>query len=261
MNHNKNNLIIKRESKMLSAVKDILTKEVDVKEFLEMEIELTKLKQLLATEIKLKEFLVKEIDLSSLMSKKSSEDSMLERISSDQAVDEIDISAETNSSIDVTKQLASNVKNDLPVFDYFLIELLTEQHKNIRSTFNRLMSFAIEKDYVKASGHLEIFNGKIRQHYKKADVGLYAYLRTYVRIKYPQREKAFSQLSLEMKNNSIEIFYIISQSPNIPVTEKTYDAFMKEFMAVGKLMNDRINREQDLLFKMYEQTNVVKTIS
>ena len=96
---------------------------------------------------------------------------------------------------------------------------------------------------------------------KKTDIELYAYLRTYVQIKYPKREKAFTQLSLEMKNNSIEIFYIISQSPSIPMSEKTYNAFMKEFMAVGKLMNERINREKELLFKMYEQTNSAKNIS
>ena len=279
---------------MLSSVKDILTKEVDVKEFLAMEIELTKLKQLLSTEIKvkeflemeveltnlkqllsteikLKEFLVQEIDLKSFLSNKSPADSEIESKSSDKFVDEIsigemDFSSDLEPSVEVitdATELPSQkkVKRDLPAHDYSLIDTLNEEHKKIRFVYNRLMSFTIEKDYSKVAGQLEIFNGEIREHYQKADTNLYAYLKTYVQIKYPQREKAFAQLNLEMKNISIEIFYIISQSPNIPLTEKTYNAFMKEFMAVGKLMNERINQEKSLLFKMYEQTNTAKSIS
>jgi len=252
---------------MLSTVKDILTKEVDVKKFLEMEIELTKLKQLLLTEIKLKEFLVQEIDLTSFLYKKSPTDSINESISSDETtIGETGVSSNSKPSVEVitdATELQSSVKEkrDLPAYDYTLIDSLHEEHKEIRFIYNRLMSFTIDKDYEKVANQLEAFNGEIRQHYQKSDTNLYAYIKTYVQIKYPQREKAFAQLSLEMKNNSIEIFYIISQSPNIPLTEKTYDAFMKEFLAVGKLMNERINREKELLFKMYEQTNAEKSIS
>lgn len=256
---------------MLNAVKDILTKDVDVKKFLEMEIELTKVKKLLATEIKLKEFLVQEIDLKSFLSNRSSQDLDAALVDSDTARESLtlDITGVTSNpspsielapeTTELQPQLA--VKKNLPAFDFSLIDTLKAEHKEIRFIYNCLMSLTIEKNYGKVAGQLESFNGEIRVHYQKADVSLYAYLRTYVQIKYPQREKAFAQLSLEMKNNSIEIFYIISQSPNIPLSDKTYDAFMIEFMAVGKLMNERINREQELLFKMYEQTNAVKTIS
>jgi len=36
---------------------------------------------------------------------------------------------------------------------------------------------------------------------------------------------------------------------------------MKDFMSVGKLLNERILREESVLFKMYQQTNSVKNIS
>ena len=252
-------------------VKELLTKEIDIKEFLAMEIELTKLKQLLATEIKLKEFLVQEIDLKSFLSSKSPKGSEIKSKDSDVAVDDISIgekgvSSRSEPAVEVITDAAEikspkKVKRDLPAHDYALIESLAAEHKKIRFIHNRLMSLTIEKDYAKVAGQLEIFNGEIREHYQKADTNLYAYLKTYVQIKYPQREKAFAQLNLEMKNISIEIFYIITQSPNIPLTEKSYDAFLQEFMAVGKLMNERINREQNLLFKMYEQTHTAKSIS
>jgi len=242
-------------------VKGILTKEVKVKEFLDMEIELTKLKQLLATEIKLKEFLVQEIDLATLLSNKSQNLS---------EADELDLSSKTitedtvssnKTKVEGEEDTTIAAKKDLPAFDYALIDSLNEDHKQIRFVFNRLMKFAVEKDYEKVSGQLEVFNQEIREHYQRTDTELYKYLKTYVHIKYPEREKAFAQLSFEMKNISIEIFYIISQSPNIPLSDDTYAAFMKEFMGVGKLLNERINQEKAILFKMYEQTHVVKSIS
>lgn len=242
-------------------VKGILTKEVNVKEFLEMEIELTKLKELLATEIKLKEFLVQEIDLGNLLSKSPSKpkNETTKQLGSDNEID-----SSSDSQLVETQQKAIQkieIKRDLPAYNYTLIDTLHGEHKRIRMIFNRIMSFAIEKDYEKVAGQLEIFNSEIRQHYQRADVDLYAYLKTYVQIKYPRREKAFTQLSLEMKNLSIEIYYTISQSPNIPLTEKSYQGFMKDFMAVGKLLNERILREESVLFKMYQQTHAAKDIS
>lgn len=243
---------------MLKSVKNILTKEVDIKEFLAMEIELTKLKKLLATEVQLKKFLVQEIDLSSLFSSKSQK--ILEA-TDDYTQGVSDISP--NASLPATEppKHLQRPKRYLPSYDYTLIDTLHDDHKKMRFVYNRLMSLAIEKDYTKVAKQLEVFTGDIRKHYQKADVNLYAYLKIYIKIKYPRREKSFALLSLDMKNISIEIFYTISQSPNIPLTEKTYTAFMKEFVTVGKLMNERINREKELLLKMYQETNKAKSIS
>lgn len=259
---------------MLDSVKEILTKEVDVKEFLEMEIELTKLKKLLATEIKLKEFLVQEIDLKSFLSntysnkndavkKQMAENNELEASADESALKQKELSSNQKQTATPTATVAAvtKVKRDLPAYDFTLIDELTAEHKNIRFIFNQIMSFTISKDYEKVAGQLDIFGMAVRKHYQKSDIELYAYLKTYVQIKYPTREKSFTQLSLEMKNLSIEIFYIISQSPNIPAREETHAGFIKEFMSLGKLLNERINKEQNLLFKMYEQTNAAKSIS
>jgi len=237
-------------------VKELLNKEIDVKEFLEMEIELTKLKKVLATEIKLKEFLVQEIDLGSFMSDKSAKKNSV-KTESDPKL----LSSNESDSTEVKTQVLLKPKRNLPAYDYGLINLLDEEHTKIRFIFNRIMSLAIEKKYQGIATQLDIFNKEMREHYHKSDIELYAYLKTYVQIKYPKREKAFSQLSLEMKNISIEIFYIMSQSPNLPLSDKTHAGFMKEFLSLGKLLNERINREKSLLFKMYEQTKEAKSIS
>jgi len=187
-------------------VKGILTKEVNVKEFLEMEIELTKLKELLATEIKLKEFLFQEIDLGKLLSKTEATDEIAEVKAGAQTQALEQPSSDEEQTLSKPQiEIKPDVKRDLPAYDYSLIETLHGEHKRIRFIFNRIMSYAIEKNYKKVSVELEAFNKEIRTHYKKADIDLYAYLKTYVQIKYPRREKAFTQLSLEMKNLSIEI--------------------------------------------------------
>lgn len=239
-------------------VKEFLTKEIDIKEFLEMEIELTKLKKVLATEVKLKEFLIQEIDLSSLLSSNTTVSTDSDRVLDEESA-ELNINDRRAKGRRKTDKV--NPTKDLTAYDYGLIQLLSEEHKEIRFIFNRVMSYAVEKKYENATIQLDIFNKEIRDHYKKADIELYAYLKTYVQIKYPKREKAFTQLSLEMKNLSIEIFYIISQSPNLPLSDKTHDGFIKEFITLGKLLNERIHREENLLFKMYEQTNKAKSIS
>ena len=254
---------------MLSAVKDILTKEVNVKEFLEMEIELTKLKELLATEIKLKEFLVQEIDLKKLLTMDSGDQQLHDRRIHNRRKDDGDeetIShgkdnenqAQDDEALSEIIQLPA-IKQ-LPAYDYALIDSMQEENEANRFVFNELMRFAEAKDYSKVAGRLEIFNSQIRDHYHRADISLYAYLKTYIHIKFPKREKAFTQLSLEMKNISIEIFYTISQSPNLPLSDKTHSAFMKEFNHLGELMNERIHREESVLFTMYEQTHTAKSI-
>ncbi len=237
-------------------VKELLTKEIDVKEFLAMEIELTKLKEVLATEIKLKEFLIQEIDLSSFLSDKSTK---VPALSPEK--DTLEAVPSGTELVIPKEQEVLRPQRDLPAYDYGLIQLLEEDHKKVRFIFNQVMSYAVDKKYDRVTTQLDIFNKEIREHYKKADIELYAYLKTFVQIKYPKREKAFSQLSLEMKNISIEIFYIISQSPNLPLSDKNFAGFMTEFLALGKLLNERINREKSLLFKMYEQTKEAKSIS
>jgi hypothetical protein len=236
---------------MLDSVKEILTKEVNIKEFLAMEIELKNLKKLLATEIKLKEFLVQEINITSLLSSKEQDE-----------FDSAKAPSQHNQLVAPATHLSLvSQKKMLPPFDYTLIETLHNNHKEILFIFNEMMRFAAAKDYLKVAGRLELFSNRIRQHYHHADVDLYAYLKCHIQQKYPKREKAFTELSLEMKNISIEIFFIFSQSPNIPLNDNNYDGFMSEFTQLGIQMNRRINREECVLFAMYQKTNEATSIS
>ncbi len=78
--------------------------------------------------------------------------------------------------------------------------------------------------------------------------------------RYPNHERAFNELCIEMKNISIDVFFSISQSPNLPINDNNYNNFMKEFKLLGKLIRRRIHREDTVLFVMYEESNEARDL-
>ncbi len=261
---------------MLNSVKDVLTKEInlkevltkeiemdDVKKVLLMEIEIEKLKDLLETEVKMKEFLLTEINIKDFLSRPSTQkkNEPTDDILHVQDIDGNDVGEKNVKEVGVESQNDALQKKLLPPFDYGLIETLRNDHQEICFSFDQMMKLAKDKKYTLAAELLDSYTNRIRAHYQRADVGLYSYLKCYIQQKYPKREKAFNELSLEMKNISIEIFYSISQSVNIPLCEETHEAFIKEFEVLGNAMKDRVKREETVLFKMYEESHEIKNIS
>ena len=251
---------------MLDSVKEILTKEYDIseilekeietkhlKEFLAQEIEIKKLKELLATEIKLKEFLIQEIDIKKMFS------------SSEQATAETDSKDTENQRVETKPAAINPVKKEkhimLPPYDYTLIESLNKSYEEILFVHGEIMKFAESRKYESVASRLDYFSTMIKAHFQRADKELYSYLKMFIQQKYPKREKAFTELSLEMKNISIEIFFSLTQSPNIPVNEASREKFLKEFHYLGELLDRRIHREETVLFVMYEESNEALDIS
>ncbi|WP_299875662.1 hypothetical protein [uncultured Cocleimonas sp.] len=276
---------------MLDSVKDILTKEIDIhdvlekeietkhlKKFLAQEIEIKKLKDLLATEVKLKEFLVQEIDIKKMFSsheqekidKEDSEYKPINKAVSDNNLKKLDAgsnkestnkeNSSKSSKADAIKELSENPKK-LPPYDYTLIKTLEEEQTELMFIYKEMMKHAETEQYSAAAGRLEAFSSKIKAHFHKADKELYSYLRTFIQLKYPKRERAFNELNLEMKNISIEIFFSITQSPFIPVNERSRVEFIKEFTHLGKLLETRIHREETVLHVMYDESNGATNIS
>lgn len=227
----------------LASVKKALTTDIDLNDILEMEEEVKKLKKLLATEVKLKEFLVQEIDIKKMFSSEEVVES------SDEEPTEL-----------IGETITQQVKK-LPIHDSSLIDSLLKEQKGILFIYKELMRYAREKNYSQVATRLEQFSNVMKMHYTREEKELYAYLRTYIQLKFPKRVKAFTELSLEMKNISIETFFSITQSPSIPLDDNTYDEFIKEFVLLGEHVNKRIEREQSVLFPMYEESNRARDLS
>ncbi|MEE9325879.1 MAG: hypothetical protein V3U71_01195, partial [Cocleimonas sp.] len=123
------------------------------------------------------------------------------------------------------------------------------------------MKFAKEKKHRLAADQLAVFTSRVASHFHMSDKELYSYLKAFIHQKYANREKAFTELSLEMKNISISIFYTLTQSSNLPLIESTHDGFIKEFELLGEQLQDRFDREERVLFPMYEKSRELKDIS
>lgn len=141
---------------------------------------------------------------------------------------------------------------DLSGFNYSLIETLTGEHKQIRLIYNNIMSAAVDRQYADVDVELEKFGEAIRAHYGYADRELYSCIAEFLKYNFPNRKEAFDNISLEMKKIAVEILTILTKSPNLPLSGQTYSEFMVEFLKIGKVMNERIIREETVLFKMYE---------
>ncbi len=247
---------------MLDALKEILTKDVDIKEFLEMEIELDKLKKLLATEIKMKEFLVQEIDIKKMFSSHEQAELAEQSDANDVDTDIESLVNDENIDKDSSKLKVKEVHPVmLPPYDFALIDSLRADHKEILFLHSEILKYAQDEKYELVARRLAVFSTKIKAHFNQADKGLYSYLKIFILQQYPKREKAFTELSLEMKNISIEVFFCLTQSPNIPVNKTNRVLFIKEFKRIRELLEDRIHREDTVLHVMYEESNEALDIS
>lgn len=229
---------------MFDSVKEVLNKEIttsEVKKVLEMEIEIQKLKNLLEAEVKLKEFLLQEIDVKSIISKAA-------KPGTDQ------------NGTENNKKPLLNDKPLLPAYDLGLISTLQKDHRELLFIYAGIMKNAENKKYELVGEQISLFNERFTEYFHIADKGLYGYLKAYIQLKQPKRKRAFSALSLEMKNLYLSIFYSLTQSPNMPFSEKTHDAFIQEYRSVGEQLRKRVEREEQVLFKMYEESHQAKDI-
>ena len=232
---------------MFDSVKEALNKDInpsDVKKFLEMEVEIKKLKELLETEVKLKEFLLQEVDVKRLMPANAK---MSVKHFNDRRSDDRNRSMSTPSSL-------------LPAYDLGLIKTLQKDHQELLFIYAGLMTHAENKKYELVVEQLSLFSERFTEYFHVADRGLYGYLKTYIKLKQPKRQKAFSALNLEMKNLYLSIFYSLNQSSNVPFNENSYEGFIEEFRFVGEQLKERIEREESVLFKMYEESHQAKDI-
>ncbi len=203
---------------MFDSVKEVLNKDVnpkEIKKFLEMEVEIKQLKDLLETEIKLKEFLLQEVDVKKLISKAEYPDTDLEKALDDK------VSPVVNKAL-------------LPAYDLGLIKTLQKDHRELLFICAGVMTNAENRNYKLVADQLVLFSERFTSYFHVADKGLYGYLKTYIQIKQPKRQRAFSALNLEMKNIYLSVYYALNQSPNIPFNEESYDGFIQEFRLVGE---------------------------
>jgi len=137
-------------------------------------------------------------------------------------------------------------------YNYKLIENLETEHGALLETYKLLMRSANERDYESISGFLNEFCMSLTEHLKHEDNELYLFLDfNYSEAKFHQEQSVLKDFRSEMKNITVELESIIHQSPNIPVSDKTVEGFILEFNELGKILVDRIHREETDLYPLY----------
>ncbi len=232
--------------------KNFFFKDIEIsaiKEALLTEIDMTKLKESLIDDIK--ETLLKEIDISgtkealtkdiSLKSKNS------EKASSDKNADKI---AEEEQTVE---------KINLPAYKYGLTDSLIEDHKELLSIYGNIMGSAKKKEFTMLPMMLSNFSKKCLTHVNEEEE-LYNFMKILAGSRSDIERNVAREFSVEMKNLSVSIFTTLNQSSFIPVTDNSVDGFIKEFEELGNVLQERIGREEKILYPMYENSRKVVDI-
>ena len=159
------------------------------------------------------------------------------------------------------KDQQQNSTKSLPAFDSCLIEALQSDHEEIILLYDKMLKAAEKREYMALQSLLVEFATSLTNHIKLEDQKLYSYLKTLARDKSHVEQRAVTDFCSEMKNISISIFTFLSQSPYIPVNENTHDDFIKEFRQMGFILQDRMEREESILYPIYQKSRKVINIS
>lgn len=255
-------------------VKDVLLHEIEmkaIKEVLLKEIDISKLRESLISEIK--ETLLKEIDLSVIKETLTKEIVIKDLVSSKEpSKQKKPIRKDINSSVAKTSndkktktqknmiQKSNTQKINLPAYKYGLTEGFKNEHQEISSIFENIILNANDKDYVTLPLMLSKFTKKCAEHFN-AEEELYLYMKALAGSRSEIERKVANEFSAEMKNLSVSLFSIINQSNYIPVNDNTVDGFVEELGELGEILQERIRREEKILYPLYENSRKVIDIS
>lgn len=255
---------------MLNSVKEVLVKDIevkDVKNVLMTEIEMSDVKGALLKEIdisKLKESLIKdlketllqEIDISGLKEALTKEIIVKDFFpgESNTKIDSSNKREEEKSEEKVEKKAV-----DLPAYKYGLTDSFKNNNQEILSISEIIMHLANEKEYATLPLMLSKFSKKCVEHFSEEEE-LYTYMKALAGNRSEIERKVAIEFSQEMKNLSISLFSILNQSNYIPVTDDTVDGFIEELGEIGKIVTERIRREEKILYPLYENSRKVVNI-
>ena len=240
--------------------KNILFKDIEVeaiKELLLSEIDISKLKESLVADIK--QTLLKEIDMSGIKETLTKDITFKKNVSD---LENEGTGKESRVKIDdnkIEKEAEASKKLDLPAYKYKFTETLIEEHKELLSIYESIMHSAREKEFTMMPMMLSKFSKMCHSHFTEEEE-LYTFVKSLAGSRSEIEKKVATEFSVEMKNLSVSLFTTLNQSSFIPVTDNSVSGFIKEFGEIGTILQERIGREEKILFPMYENSRKVVDI-
>lgn len=149
----------------------------------------------------------------------------------------------------------------LPANDRSFIGALKCNHKEIIFLYKQVLETARNRDYLALKLMLGEFTAFHTNHTQMEDEMLNRYQKTLASKKSSIERRIVANFSSEMKNISNSICSTVHQSSNIPFNDKNIDAFIKGFSQMGFILRDLIDREERVLYPIYENSRKVVNIS
>jgi len=228
----------------MSAVKEALLKELDISKLKESLVEDVKATLLKEIDIRgIKEALVKDIVVKNLIgSKRTQSDNKL-----------IGVNPVKKSQ----KQKKASV--NLPAYKYGLVDGFIKDHQEMLSVYEMIMTYAKDKDYTTLPLMLSQFSKKCHEHFSEEEE-LYMFMKALAGSRSNIERRVATEFSVEMKNLSLELFTMLNQSKFIPVNDNTVTGFIDEFSQLGAILQERISKEESVLYPIYENSRQVINI-
>jgi hypothetical protein len=243
----------RKDKKKKKGQKNIFLRDIEInsiKEALLKEIDMSKLKEALVDDIKTT--LLKEIDMSGIKEALVKEIAIKDLIGGKSDLIDV-VTTSEEKKIEKKKQV------NLPGYKYGLVDSFLKTHQEILTVYTTIMSNAKDKDYAILPLMLSQFSKKCFDHFNDEEE-LYTFMKALAGSRSEIERRIAMEFSAEMKNLSLELFTILNQSRFIPVNDTTVVGFIDEFQQLGDVLQERIKREEAVLYPMYENSRQVVDI-
>lgn len=135
-------------------------------------------------------------------------------------------------------------------FDKSLIDNLQNDHEDLLKIYGEIANVLTENNLEKLPDLFSTFSSRLRGHILVENVKLYVYL-TYALENDPESLEIIIELRSEMQQIGRLVNNFLSQYSELPWTEEKSQSFPVEFEKTGKILVDRIKREEHNLYPLY----------
>lgn len=147
------------------------------------------------------------------------------------------LSSHRSSPINYRIELTDNLKSDHQVLLNFYMEIL-DAAKN--------------RDFSELSIKLDKFKDAFKAHLAEEFKDLYVFVEHYARRHSPGDKESIREFRNEMNIIGGTVVGVINKYDNNNVTGQTVERFIEEFGNLEHVLTDRLNREETLLYPMYD---------
>ncbi len=135
-------------------------------------------------------------------------------------------------------------------FQADLIEQLLSDHKDILGLYGKIQTAYMQKECKQVAQMLNEFKSDIQAHLLTENVRLYAYLEQMLKDDELNAEIIY-EFRKEMNGIAKEAMNFLKKYSNIAEDKTLASSFGDDFANIGKVLVDRVKREERLLYPLY----------